>query len=842
MVVMNFNVLMKEVAEALRLDNESNEKEAYKKYIGCIFAIASNLMDALRAQGGEVVVNQAIMKQVKLAQQCTERVAELVITLNSYVTKSHLPESSHQISQPATESDPSHLSQDSLNAYPNSTTVSTSEMVWAEKRQPSRFSSPVPALPSENNPHTIVARKSRTLTPMEKASKQNQSLMAAYKARMLRLNRADFNAFNYSLTIQRKMAENIAIAKAQEEELARKMQARNQRLELETAKRFTSPTGMSDEEKEQRAIYKNILEYENEAHWLKKWREKLAASPEDPVVICQLVQEVLRCSDHPITELLKQYQFKIYQRLFPLVEKRAQNLAQIKVPFAEENWPVYEDVKDLMGDTWEPNESIEDNPTEQGNSEDCQSNEKEHVMNDFNEEEKEVSEESNVSTPTLTLASSEDRGKHPKKSSNFTESNIVPEDADSIASQTTPITLSTSTVIPQNAENKTEYSTQVSTESMKSSETAELSRERKQAQLLMKQVSKRYTLDAFASSDEDEDLDYLFEDDAESFEITENMYSSLSNIRNTSEKGKSHEEVTIVDGKDKFDVSQCPNRSASHEFQSSSSSEDQVNSNLYQSLPYCNFNERTAEAEEAKRIAKLSLEACERHLTSICEDIHRYLDKLLVLLTIAYEPLDTPVGKDQCAVSLEEPFFKPIWKTLLLLFRVVNSRQEQVLACVMTKYSSATLGDLSVNKKLWLTDDPEPTSSPSSPPPKEPYKPAKRPYEKVITELQRVGDHYTMLSKLECVVKVCRLICECVEDHFDKPEQGGGTRAPSIGADDLLPILCYVVVQSAMPQLASECQAMAEFIQEGYLMGEEGYCLTTLRTALGYVTSLYFKS
>lgn len=41
------------------------------------------------------------------------------------------------------------------------------------------------------------------------------------------------------------------------------------------------------------------------------------------------------------------------------------------------------------------------------------------------------------------------------------------------------------------------------------------------------------------------------------------------------------------------------------------------------------------------------------------------------MMTIAYEPLDTPVGKDQCAVSMEEPFFKPIWKTLLRLFRYV---------------------------------------------------------------------------------------------------------------------------------------------------------------------------
>ena len=35
------------------------------------------------------------------------------------------------------------------------------------------------------------------------------------------------------------------------------------------------------------------------------------------------------------------------------------------------------------------------------------------------------------------------------------------------------------------------------------------------------------------------------------------------------------------------------------------------------------------------------------------------------------------------------------------------------------------------------------------------------------------------------------------------------------GADDLLPVLCYVVTKSGLPQLVSECHAVERFIHEG---------------------------
>ncbi len=65
----------------------------------------------------------------------------------------------------------------------------------------------------------------------------------------------------------------------------------------------------------------------------------------------------------------------------------------------------------------------------------------------------------------------------------------------------------------------------------------------------------------------------------------------------------------------------------------------------------------------------MSEEAYQRHLTGISQDVHSFLEKILVMFTIAYEDLDSPTGRDQCYASLEEPFFKPLWKYILALFR-----------------------------------------------------------------------------------------------------------------------------------------------------------------------------
>jgi len=60
------------------------------------------------------------------------------------------------------------------------------------------------------------------------------------------------------------MMENLVIAKAREETLQRKMEERRLRLQEAANRRFCSQVALSPEEREQRALYAAILEYEQD--------------------------------------------------------------------------------------------------------------------------------------------------------------------------------------------------------------------------------------------------------------------------------------------------------------------------------------------------------------------------------------------------------------------------------------------------------------------------------------------------------------------------------------------------------------------------------------------------
>ncbi|XP_059160685.1 VPS9 domain-containing protein 1-like isoform X2 [Physella acuta] len=855
----NLPSLMKEIGEALRLDNDGIVKEAYKKYVSCIYKISTNLILAMKKAGGDVVVDKKTCKQVKLVQQCVDRVAALVEKLESTTTSMSTVTvgvtSSHLVSPVR----PSVLA----TTPPPSPLTSPAQL-------PVKFNSLVPLLPDENNPHIYTVNKTPTLTPMEIAQKQNQSLMTAYKARMKRLNRSDFNAFSYSLTIQRKMAENIAIAQAQEEE-----------------------------------------------KWLQNWRSKLDSNPEDPILISQLVAEILRCQDHPLTELLRKYQFKIYERLYPLVANKHQDLELIKVPFPKKSWPSLDSVSEIIfqrESSPPPVQKSKDTPEDSVKSTGClqaedgkqvddrsspENSKDETVTNDpeswvdplcvrsetlnsihsitedqhsdnagiksnlENVNSDDISSESDKSSngADVLAQSSAREGKSDSPlqlddckepsgdsargtSSQPADTGSTPTDTNTVVDrQDSPpvhITISSddssqaskrSTEHVENSNNaknpffastpNASKTSDVSTDRLSPGDgqelTTQLSWERRQAQLLMRQVTRDYSRYKMDCSEYDEDtLDYLFEDDVADGEDEYDYQSLAYNFRPSYRTAEPSvpDHVAEVKKSEKVDNSSL-DRSVSLQPPSSNTPQDETDT--CHSLP--------SNMKPDKKFDELTADAYSRHLKAISDDIHRYLEKLLVMMTTAYESLDTPVGRDQCAVSLEEPFFKPIWKTLLRLFRVVNYKQEQVLACIMTSYANVSPEEMKVSKKLCLQDSGD-----------------QQPYQRAITELCHVQEYYTMLSKLECVVKVCRLICECVDDYYrkkDGDEEHPKVKAPSVGADDLLPILSYVIIRSSLPQLGAECDAMTEFIHEGYMMGEEGYCLTTLRTALNFVTSLF---
>uniref|UniRef100_A0A4W3JIY9 VPS9 domain containing 1 n=1 Tax=Callorhinchus milii TaxID=7868 RepID=A0A4W3JIY9_CALMI len=211
------------------------------------------------------------------------------------------------------------------------------------------------------------------------------------------------------------------------------------------------------------------------------------------------------------------------------------------------------------------------------------------------------------------------------------------------------------------------------------------------------------------------------------------------------------------------------------------------------------------------------------HLKNIVKDVHNSIDRLLTLCILAFEPLDSATGKDQCLASIEETFFQPIWMFLLALFRKVNHSREMALDKSLKLYRTAGPADVGVSDKLFPHK-----STPSI---------GSYPYEIAVQELRSISKEFCPQKKLECIVRTLRLICDCAEQYCGS-RQSGALIVSAIGADDLLPILSYVVLKSNLTQLVSECAALEEFIHEGYLIGEEGYCLTSMQSALLYVESL----
>ncbi|KAK2188926.1 hypothetical protein NP493_119g02023 [Ridgeia piscesae] len=243
----------------------------------------------------------------------------------------------------------------------------------------------------------------------------------------------------------------------------------------------------------------------------------------------------------------------------------------------------------------------------------------------------------------------------------------------------------------------------------------------------------------------------------------------------------------------------------------------------------------------------------QKSLHEVTQEIHRFLHRLLLMFAVAYEQLDGTVAQDLCYDGIEETFFTPIWKDLIALFRsditldfgsqftldfrsefslcfksefilyfrLATRPEEKVLESVITSCEGLSPEDLSVGPKFSL--HPSLASSGSYP------------YEVVVNELGQMMQLASPLNKLACLVRVSHLICHCIEEHYASE---GQTNVPKIGADDLIPILSYVIVKCRRPQLVSECRALEEFIHDGYLNGEEGYCLTSLQTALAYIATL----
>ncbi|XP_051953654.1 VPS9 domain-containing protein 1-like isoform X2 [Xyrauchen texanus] len=464
------------------------------------------------------------------------------------------------------------------------------------------------------------------------------------------------------------MMENQIIAKARQDALQRKMEERRLRLQEEANRRFATCGILTPEEQEQRMLYANVLEYEQDHEWPTIWRANLKKSPNDPTLVSGLITCLFSSPDHPVMRLLKRLQYRVYNRLNPTVSQR--------VPLSP--------------------------------------------------------------MPCCSL---------PLKPFRSVQS----------------LLLANSPILPQQQRNP------------------------------LKSALKHSLSDASISLSHDFNAnDTKLEADLNEPQTLvatdrENYFEDLDNV------------LTQLD---------C-DRSYSGADTDCDVTLDSTHIDL--ETPIQDLEEHAQQEQE--------------HLKAIVKDIHNAIDCLLSLCLLSFECLNTASSKDQCVASIEEVFFTPIWRPLLALFRKVH--QERVLAVEssMHLYHNVSPGDVGIASKLFPRDPAVLHGS--------------YPYESAVQELRRLCKDYCPQKKLDCIVRTLRIICACAEEYRLLQENVPPPKSSAIGADDLLPILAFVALRSEMPQLVSECAALEEFINEGYLIGEEGYCLTSLQSALTYVESLF---
>lgn len=94
---------------------------------------------------------------------------------------------------------------------------------------------------------------------------------------------------------------------------------------------------------------------------------------------------------------------------------------------------------------------------------------------------------------------------------------------------------------------------------------------------------------------------------------------------------------------------------------------------------------------------------------------------------------------------------------------------------------------------------------------------------------------HTISEKLDCLVATVQLICNSVMNYVTSTAE----RTPenkkdlTVSADDLLPMLVYVLLQTMVPHLYSELRFIMDFgSHEAITSGQSGYCVSMLEGAM----------
>lgn len=202
--------------------------------------------------------------------------------------------------------------------------------------------------------------------------------------------------------------------------------------------------------------------------------------------------------------------------------------------------------------------------------------------------------------------------------------------------------------------------------------------------------------------------------------------------------------------------------------------------------------------EEDAEILQEGVIAYQTHFKNISDDIKSDINLIETLLKALYDPLN--IGKHQNVVTecVHDVYFQPVKHELMFLLRICNRDIEKSLEWHMQSYMEGQNTDaLEENKKM-----------------------------RAVLGLKQVVSLHSPCTMLSLLVDVIRSFVTYDQVSLNP-----------LGADDLLPRLVDMITVCGIVHLPSETSFMECFMPSHKALGEEGYCVTLLQSAIICVTS-----
>jgi len=180
--------------------------------------------------------------------------------------------------------------------------------------------------------------------------------------------------------------------------------------------------------------------------------------------------------------------------------------------------------------------------------------------------------------------------------------------------------------------------------------------------------------------------------------------------------------------------------------------------------------------------------------------------------------------------AVAEAVWNSIYKPFFSLCKKRHKAEHILHSKKISQFSGVHPAHLGIKRQFWLSENQDPKNITLNA-----VEENCDPYLKAIRILRCLPQLKTPDKKLRCVVDCAQAVLKAVEKYWENRQPPGNI---TIGGDELVPLLTYVVIKANVPNIYTESCFMEYFIDEKSSMEEKGYLLATLQTCLGYICCL----